>query len=143
LLGDFDYAPDIAGKPGRGRGDTAGRIGRNLQTTTQSGAPSTRGSGRKATLPVTREGFPDLCPDERLKTETASRRFPQFQYVMRMKSVCMKNFSRLCVHRIKSFDLAPPGAIWYQSGRIHSRVTSVLISLPPEQFGIESLEEPK
>ena len=34
------------------------------------------------------------------------------------------------------FDLAPPGAIWYRLIAQVSNAGGVLISLPPEQFGI-------
>jgi hypothetical protein len=34
------------------------------------------------------------------------------------------------------FDLAPPGAIWYHFCTSGTSGDTVLISLPPEQFGI-------
>jgi hypothetical protein len=38
------------------------------------------------------------------------------------------------------FDLAPPGAIWYFGDDNGSAMMRVLISLPPEQFGIVSVD---
>ncbi len=39
-----------------------------------------------------------------------------------------------------SFDLAPPGAIWYSMMQMAVDEVMVLISLPPEQFGIRGAE---